>query len=73
MAIKTSPVAAKKTSTPALKSKVTFSSELKEQMIREAAYFLAEKDGFQPGKELENWVKAEQQIEKQVSISFSAN
>jgi hypothetical protein len=34
-------------------------------MIREAAYYLAEKRGFAPGQELEDWLKAKAQILKQ--------
>jgi hypothetical protein len=33
-----------------------------EIMIEEAAYFIAEKRGFHPGYELEDWLKAEAQI-----------
>src|SRR3974390_3446107 len=32
-------------------------------MICEAAYFLAERRGFQPGHELEDWLRAESQID----------
>ena len=40
---------------------------LKEQtrlMIEEAAYYLAEKRGFEPGHEVEDWLQAETQILK---------
>jgi len=33
-------------------------------MIEEAAYYLAEKRGFAPGHELEDWLQAEEQITK---------
>ena len=33
-------------------------------MIAEAAYYLAEKRGFVPGHELEDWLRAETQILK---------
>ena len=36
----------------------------REMMIREAAYLLAEGRGFGPGKELEDWLAAEQQIDQ---------
>ena len=32
-------------------------------MIAEAAYYLAEKRGFAPGKELADWLQAEAQVE----------
>jgi hypothetical protein len=33
-------------------------------MIQEAAYFIAEKRGFAPGHELEDWLKAKAQVLK---------
>jgi hypothetical protein len=33
-------------------------------MIEEAAYYLAEKRGFKPGYELQDWLQAEKQIRK---------
>jgi len=33
-------------------------------MIEEAAYYLAEKRGFTPGHELEDWLQAKEQIIK---------
>ena len=38
-------------------------SNLRRAMIAEAAYYLAERRGFQPGHELEDWVTAEGEIE----------
>jgi hypothetical protein len=32
-------------------------------MVAEAAYYLAEKRGFAPGRELDDWLQAEDQIE----------
>ena len=37
------------------------------QMINEAAFFLAEKDGFRPGHELHYWLQAEAMIVKRLS------
>lgn len=36
----------------------------RERMIRETAYYLAEKDGFQEGRESYYWQQAEEQIDK---------
>jgi hypothetical protein len=36
---------------------------LRETMIREAAYFRAEHRAFAPGKELEDWIAAEQEVD----------
>lgn len=38
--------------------------EDRHQMIRETAYYLAEKDGFPSGKDEEYWSRAEEQIDK---------
>lgn len=39
--------------------------EQSHMMIQEAAYYLAEKRGFAPGHELEDWLRAKAQIMKQ--------
>ena len=36
----------------------------RQRMIQDAAYHLAEKDGFQPGREQHYWFQAEQQIDQ---------
>jgi hypothetical protein len=41
--------------------------EVKEAMIAEAAYYCAEKRGFAPGHELEDWLEAKAQIELALS------
>ena len=38
-------------------------AEVRAAMIAEAAYYCAEKRGFAPGHELEDWLEAEAQIE----------
>lgn len=38
-------------------------SELRQRMIAEAAYFQAERRGFSPGCELEDWLAAEAQVD----------
>jgi hypothetical protein len=38
------------------------SANLRRAMTAEAAYYLAERRGFQPGHELEDWVTAEREI-----------
>jgi hypothetical protein len=37
--------------------------ETREEMIRKAAYLLAERRGFRPGRELEDWLAAEHQVD----------
>jgi DUF2934 family protein len=41
-------------------------------MIAEAAYFRAEKRGFEAGHELEDWLAAEQDVEQQIQQQGSA-
>jgi hypothetical protein len=38
-------------------------ADLRNRMIAEAAYYLAERRGFAPGYELEDWLAAEAEIE----------
>ena len=37
--------------------------EPRQQLIAQAAYFIAERRGFAPGNELEDWLRAEAEIE----------
>jgi hypothetical protein len=37
--------------------------EQRQQLIAQAAYFIAERRGFAPGNELEDWLQAEAEIE----------
>ena len=37
---------------------------LREELIRTAAYFRAERRGFAPGGELEDWLEAEREIDR---------
>lgn len=39
-------------------------TEEREQRIREAAYFRSQGRGFAPGHELEDWVEAEQEVDR---------
>ena len=41
----------------------------REHMIRERAYYLAEKRGFEPGYEESDWLAAEQEIDSQTAHS----
>lgn len=38
-------------------------SQTRQEMIRTAAYLLAERRGFGPGHELDDWLLAEQQVD----------
>jgi hypothetical protein len=39
-------------------------TEERERRIRQAAYFRAQSRGFAPGHELEDWVEAEQEVDR---------
>jgi hypothetical protein len=39
-------------------------ASLRHDMIRDAAYFRAQARGFEPGKDVEDWLEAEQDIEE---------
>lgn len=43
------------------------SLEVREAMIREAAYYLAERRGFAPGHELDDWLAAEAAIDRDLA------
>jgi len=50
-------------STSAARLSVGVSTETRELMIEQAAYMLAEARGFSPGRELEDWLAAESQVD----------
>ncbi len=39
-------------------------------MVAEHAYFKAEKSGFTPGHEMEDWLEAEEEVKKQCFYCF---
>lgn len=58
----------KKTGTQSsIKVQANLSPAERDRMVAEAAYYLSEKQGFQPGYEMENWLTAEQQIDSEIS------
>lgn len=48
--------------------KPTITAEERHQMIAEAAYYLAEKRGFEGGDPQADWLEAESAIEAQIGI-----
>lgn len=40
-------------------------AEARRRKVEEAAYFLAEKRGFSPGYEMQDWLAAEEEIDRQ--------
>ena len=51
------------TTLPTLPPAVAPSEAQHKAMVAEAAYYLAEKRGFAPGKEIEDWLQAEAYVE----------
>ena len=47
--------------------------ERRQAMIAEAAYFLAERRGFCPGSEFEDWLAAEREIDRALSSGQTEN
>ncbi len=44
------------------------SAEARREMIARAAYFRAERRGFAPGRELEDWLEAEAEVDAQLGL-----
>ena len=44
--------------------------EQRQQLIAQAAYFIAERRGFAPGNELEDWLQAEAEIEALIKAAL---
>ena len=58
---------ASKKKASAKKAAATYiTNEQRYKMVAEAAYHLSEQQGFEPGKDLDNWLMAELQIEKEM-------
>jgi len=49
------------------REKVNLSHALREEMIREAAYYRAEKRGFQGGDPLADWLSSEEEVNTALS------
>ena len=47
---------------------VDLSPDLRHEMIREAAYFRAEKRGFQGGDPISDWLSSEQEVDSALSM-----
>jgi hypothetical protein len=45
-------------------------ASLREDMIREAAYYLAESRSFVPGRELDDWLAAELQMDELIASRY---
>ena len=41
----------------------TLSPDDRRELVRQTAYFLSERHGFDPSRDIENWLEAEQQVD----------
>jgi len=53
---------------PRLRAVRTIESGVREIMIAEAAYYIAERRGFEPGAELDDWLEAENEIDRLLAV-----
>ena len=61
----------KKATSPSKQTTPSVTPEQRQQMIKEAAYFIAESRGFSPHDCLDCWLEAEAEINKQLSGTVS--
>lgn len=57
-------VATKKVTAP-MKANCSLTQEVRHRLICERAYFIAESNGFDPNKQMQNWLEAERQIDQE--------
>lgn len=62
----------KKSRTPAATVDSKIDTEKRHALIAEAAYLRAERRGFAPGHEVEDWVAAEAEIDLALTVSTKA-
>ncbi len=53
--------------------KERFSAEQRRHMVAEAAYYLAERRGFQEGGSMSDWLQAEIDIERRLDVPLTPN
>ncbi|MDH5300985.1 MAG: DUF2934 domain-containing protein [Gammaproteobacteria bacterium] len=51
----------------------TLTQEERQQMIAETAYYIAEQHGFEPGRDQQNWLEAERQVDQMLSQHITEN
>jgi hypothetical protein len=56
---------------PQTKPVPRISPEERERLVAEAAYFIAERRGFEAGRELEDWLQAEAEVNRRLGGSRS--
>ena len=54
--------------TPAEEKRASVGEKTRETMIRETAYLYAERRGFEAGKELEDWLAAEREVDQLLTL-----
>lgn len=53
----------------ALESGADITPEARNRMIAEAAYYMAERRGFEPGYEFEDWLAAEAEVDRDLELA----
>jgi DUF2934 family protein len=61
------PNSGSKPDSPRGRSPVSMTVETRRAMIAEAAYYIAERRGFGSGRDVEDWLRAEEQIDSALS------
>ncbi len=61
-----------RTRTVSKSSGVSVTPEQRNQLVAKAAYYRAERRGFAPGSELEDWLQAEAEVERTLRRSSAA-
>ena len=56
---------------PQMKPVPRISPKERERLVAEAAYFIAERRGFEAGRELEDWLQAEAEVNRRLGGSRS--
>lgn len=65
---RSNPTAAARASAPTAPTRAEISTETRHAMIAEAAYLRAERRGFVPGHEVEDWYSAESEIDTLLQV-----
>ena len=63
-------VSARKRSVESQTASAKIAPEQRRELIAQAAYFIAERRGFAPGSDLEDWLQAEAEIEARMKAAL---
>jgi hypothetical protein len=63
------PAAAQRTAAPVAAPKGKVDAKERQRLIAEAAYYRAQKRGFAPGHEVQDWVAAEKEVDARIAAA----